>query len=140
MLFILKDEGRKRACMDFIQQCQANGKTAIDVGEYKATRSKAQNRLMWKWFEVFREWMGYAEKEDVHDLFCVRFLGLEEREIDGKQITRPKGTRNLKVNEFAEFLTKIEATAAEMGIQLPIPDDYAYAMAGYHPINKGENK
>ena len=70
-----------------------------------------------------------GEPDDhMHKRMAVRFLGVEEYEIEGVKIVEPKSTAKLKTKEFTDYLTLIELTAHTLGISLPHPDDYGYAM------------
>jgi hypothetical protein len=106
-----------------------NAFNTIVNGEYVLTISKAvkkrtidQNRLMWMWFTCIERETG-TEKNDVHDYYCMLFLGRtaminrEEKKIIG-------GTSKLNTEQFTDFMNKVQAdAAAEFGIRLPTPED-----------------
>lgn len=136
MLFIIRDSVRRDNCLSYIRSINFEAKPIqVDIKPYRKNRSSAQNRTMWAWLHVLSEHTGY-DAEELHELFKARFLGVEAREVMGQQVFITKSTAKLTTQQFAEYMNKIEAVAAEMGVRLPIPDDYAYAM---HHDSKGEN-
>ena len=52
------------------------------------------------------------------------------KQIMGQTVAIPHSTTKLTTKDFSDYLNKIEAVAQNMGIRLPIPDDYKYAMEG----------
>ena len=100
----------------------SNGDYEMPINKEVKKRSVDQNRLMWLWFTCIEMETG-TDKEVVHDYYCTQFLSRTEV-INGIEKTVVGGTSKLNSAKFAEFLKKIQAdTAAEMGIQLPDPDD-----------------
>ena len=88
----------------------------------KPKRNNEQNALMWAWFNCLAKETG-CEMQDFYDHYTKKFL-LRVIEINGISEKVVGGTSKLKMNEFAEFLTKIQSDAAsEFGIILPTQDD-----------------
>jgi len=139
MRFIINDNRRLSDAIQYIAGLP--DKTwQIDVKEYKPNRSNSQNNLLWMWYEVISAYTGDT-KEELHDKFKTKFLGVVEKEIVFRDesgeiqteiLRRPRSTTTLTTKEFTEFLEKIELTvmAAFPGFILPKPDDYKYAMGG----------
>lgn len=128
MFFILTDEQRRNAAIAFIKGTNIRGPVqSVEVKEYKKNRSSSQNRLLWSWYNVFARETGYTPDE-LHEQFKVRLLGVEEKTVEGELLRQPKSTAKLNVQEFGEYLNKIEMVAMEMGLTLPYPDDFKYAM------------
>lgn len=90
---------------------------------YKQTRSAAANRLYWAWVDYIADETGNV-RDDVHESFKAMFLGSEIIEIRGKQMVHVRSTRDLKVKEFATYMTKIQAWCVDIGIVLPTNADY----------------
>lgn len=137
MFFIIKDAIRRDNCLSYIRSINFEVKPIqVDIKPYRKNRSQAQNRTMWSWLHVLSEHTGY-DAEELHELFKARFLGVEARDVMWQQVFITKSTTKLTTQQFAEYLNKIEAVAAEMGVRLPIPDDYAYAMNQDQGENNG---
>jgi hypothetical protein len=137
MLYLLIDEQRRQNCLAEISALDLKKTHSVEIKAYRKNRSTAQNRTMWMWLNAMAPDFGYSA-DDLHEVFKQKFLGLEEKVIsvskNGKvlreALCRPKSTASLTVGEFSDYLRKIEATAVTMGLTLPYPDDFKYAMEG----------
>ena len=130
MYFVLKNDDVKKRAMNYIGSLGTHKPQLVEVKEYKSNRSTAQNRLYWSWVKVFSDYMG-EDKDDLHEKFKASFLGVKEvTDFNGNTYVVPKSTANLGVRKFAEYLNKIELTAAKLELVLPIPEDYRFAMTG----------
>ena len=125
--FILQDESRARALYQFLKSnwpacAKAEKPLAVTVQEHGAKRSRPQNKRYWKALlgEIAANaWVdGRQFSEDAwHEFFKGKFIGLEETP-DGRQVGI--STTTLSVAEFSEYMTKIEAYAAEeLGLAIP---------------------
>ena len=57
--------------------------------------------------------------EQYHAYYKSRFLGCDDVALpNGKVLTIPRSTAQLESTEFAEYVTKVEADAAERGVYL----------------------
>lgn len=102
----------------------------VTVQSKNKSRSDAQNRLYWLYLtRVIDSGIGFDTKEELHE-YCKEthlFMGFTEREINtpsGKktvQVRRTLSTAALSVEEFGNYLTKIEV---ETGIPLPDPNTW----------------
>jgi len=107
----------------------------VIIREKKKDRSLAQNNLLHMWCaQISRE---VAESHDKYypashwkEYLKAMFLGEETIRMGQKTITRTVPTSNLKVGEFAEFLTNIDHySGAKLKIWLDRPEDlYREAM------------
>lgn len=119
----------------------------VEIKLHKPNRSLAQNRLYWWWLRQIAEHVNgtgvaqVADREtgevhghtvttqDLHDWFRHSFLGRRAVEMNGRIYESARSTTTLTVNEFTDYLTKIEVHCQErMGLVLPHPMDYAEAM------------
>jgi len=99
-----------------------NGDYEIVHKLFKKNRSNDQNALMWLWFTCLEDETG-QDKQDIHDYYCKLFLR-REVVINNKREVVVSGTKNLKTDVMANFLTKVQADAAsEFGCQLPTRED-----------------
>jgi len=125
--YILIDEARRSNALEYIKALSLKKPVSVEIKEYRKNRSGAQNRTYWMWVNLMAEEYGY-EPEELHESFKKTFLGEEDRIVFGKPVKMVKGTTKLTTQEFADYMTKIELTANQMGLNLPHPDDYRFAM------------
>lgn len=103
----------------------------IEVKVVGGKRSLSQNNLYWVWLKAladkFSEKSGPYSKEDMHDLMRHLYLGYEDRRIGNTVIGHQlSSTSDLEPGNMAEYLSKIEAWAADHGCLLPIPAHSEY--------------
>ena len=93
---------------------------AVLVTEHKSKRNQPQNRLYWALLREISEqaWVdGRLYSSDAwHAFFAGKFIGREDMPGGG---SKPISTTTLDVFAFAEYVTKIQAYAAdELGLEL----------------------
>jgi len=93
----------------------------VVIREYKRNRSLEQNNLYWKWLEIIGNTLGYS-KDDMHEAMMRLHLTPRIVEVNGETI-EAYSTRTLKVREMSDYMTKIQAWAAEFGIALPVMEE-----------------
>lgn len=110
---------------------RGRGDQEIEVHVYalKAARSKRQNALYWGvYVPALVEYTGFDGAE-VHEILKARFLSRSVEIIapDGAVIEAciaPSTTR-LTTVQFGEFLERVRAFAAELGVYIPDPGEEA---------------
>ena len=127
MNFILRDSLIKDRALKFIIDLDISELYEVSVRLFKDSRSKAQNRLYWKWIPYLADHCGYTHNR-MHTELKIRFLGTISEEIAGVLITEPKSSKKLKVKEFTNYLREVEEFANDYEIRLPHPEDYNIAM------------
>ena len=110
----------KRDWKEWIKSLEGK-KLEIVVKEWKETRSNAQNRLMWSWFQILEDDSGQP-KEDYHDYFKKQFL-CRVIKIRGKLEKVVGSTAILNTKEMSEHLEKIREAAATL-FETELPDPY----------------
>ena len=96
-----------------------NIKVIIEVREAKDIRTNAQNRLWWKWVEIISDELGYADKQEIHNILKYKFL-LKEEMIDGENQQYIKSTTTLTKKEFSKITQDIFYWANDtLNIKLP---------------------
>lgn len=104
-----------------------NGKFVVQFSRLQEKRSISQNDLSWVWYQLIADAWGEATgmvftAQQVHDVYCQMFL----------PIHTPKGviggeTKKLSVEQFTEFLNRVQADAAsEYGITLKSYNDEGF--------------
>jgi hypothetical protein len=128
--FIIKNGEDKLRVAEYIKWINLDKPVSVEFKPYKPNRSKAQNRLMWKWIQIMGDDLGY-EKDDLHAVLTVKFLGTVDIEAMGEKISQPVSTSKLNVKEFSVYLGRIEVFShGELGILLPTGDDLYYEAMG----------
>lgn len=107
--------------LDLLLSLLPNGKFTLTIKKQAKDRSISQNALMWMWFACIADTTGNT-KEEVHDAYCYMFLSRPVT-MGSRSGIIPMGTSGLNTEEMKEFLDKVQADAAQMGITLPNPGD-----------------
>ena len=94
----------------------------VVVKPYKRNRNNDQNALYWKWITIIGNDLGY-DKDEMHELLAYKFLGLEQKEIDGRKFEQIRSTTKLSVGGMSEYMERVQRWAAEMGVRLPSLED-----------------
>ncbi len=126
-VYVLRtDEIRARVCRLVMAVGKQSGKLAqITIAPYRKKRSLSQNALLHKWFDVIAKESdsGYSA-HDIKELLCKQFLSVRVVEIGGISHECRAETSKLSTVDMSEFMGKIEAWAAELGILLPTPGEF----------------
>lgn len=90
--------------------------------EHRKARSVEQNRRYWALLTEIAATQVQGQRfitESWHEYFKGRFIGKEEVKLpNGEIFNRPISTTTLDVMQFGEYMTQIEAWAAQHGILL----------------------
>jgi len=130
-LIAITTEGMRHAANNVVNGTPLPFEIVVQPLRHK--RSLAQNRLYWKWLTVIAQQMkvdGQSfSKEEWNHLCGMKFIGIKTISIGDKEFPMPlKSTKDLKVNEFAEYLTQIESHFIQKGVNLTYTDDYGQAV------------
>jgi hypothetical protein len=113
-----------------------HGKLDVTIAPHKSKQSRSQQNLFWEWCTALHKHFYKAnscsesEKKNMHDILCHKFLGYETKTVGKTDIQSLKTLtwpEPLSTGEMAEFLSKIDAWAVELGVMLPTPADSEYA-------------
>ena len=98
----------------------------LKIKEWKNRRSDRQNRYYYGVvIRILSEDLGYS-KDLIHALMSKKFL--EEKVVLGEMVL--PSTRNLKTDEFEEYLRNIRMWAArDMDIYIPTPNEAPWGFA-----------
>lgn len=121
------DVGALHSWLDRNIKWITNGSYTLLIKRRVKSRSLNQNRLMWLWFACIAKETGETAQR-IHDVYCYMFLPEQVTDFETGQLVRVPGhTHALTSEAFTDFLNRVQANAAEMGIILPNPDDLAWA-------------
>ena len=127
MNFILRDGKIRNNAIENIMALDLSELYEVNVQPFKDNRSKAQNRLYWKWIPYMADFCGYTNNK-MHRELKGKFLGFDESVVAGFKTREVRSSKKLKVNEFTNYLQEIEELAQDYGVNLPHPEDYGLAM------------
>ena len=115
-LFVVRDEKILENLIAFIR---GNGFTLdVEVREHKKTRTKKQSSLYWSLIGIIAKDKGY-DSEDLHLALKIKFLGTTEKQIAGQTYIIPNSTTKLTTTQFGEYVDRVYALGAELGVKLP---------------------
>jgi len=127
--FIVVDDRSTTQALEFIAGLDREHAYSVDVKVYKTSRTLAQNSLYWMWMTEMRDHLlettgeSYSA-EDLHDFMKGKFLPTKVTEILGEIHRTKMSTTRLKVDEFSQYLEKIDYYCAdELHLNLTHPDD-----------------
>ena len=86
----------------------------VEIRPLEASRTIAQNSLLWTWYSIIGQDIGYSTHE-LHKIFKGRFLN-------------GKSTSSLSTKEFSYYLNQIDLLCQDYNIELPYGQDYKNAM------------
>lgn len=84
----------------------------IVVREYKSKRNSAQNKLLWATYNEIADLTGKSA-DAWHWWFKCNLIGYDEVEVNGEVTKLPHSTTRLDVKEFSDYVTRVQAWAAE---------------------------
>ena len=115
-----------------LQMLLPDGPVRIEM-RHAGQRSLSANALYWQWLDTmarhFSKGVAKFTKDDMHDLMRHKFLGYESRTI-GKTELPPqlKSTADLTKAQMHEYMSQLDAWAADHKCLLPRPEDNEYAI------------
>ncbi len=124
--WILDSDPPREHVIAFLKQLDpTKGKPLrVTIGPHEESRRAKQNARYWALLTRIAQGMpshmdgAYHTPEVWHEFHKKQFLGVEGVEIDGTLTHVTKSTRKLKVKEFNDYMTQVEAWAAEHEIWL----------------------
>lgn len=120
----IREERHRNYALDTIKALNIDTVYEVTIKPYKRNRSLEQNSLMWKWYSIIADDLGYTT-EEIHEEFMRKLLiPITMQTPSG--LVEVYSTKKLKVKEMTAYLEGIERTATEMGIALPRPMDNNY--------------
>ena len=120
----IREERHRNYALDTIKALDIDTVYEVTIKPYKRNRSLEQNSLMWKWYSIIADDLGYTT-EEIHEEFMRKLLiPITMQTPSG--LVEVYSTKKLKVKEMTAYLEGIERTATEMGIALPRPMDNNY--------------
>lgn len=110
----------KKAIRDFLLSVD-NKTLVVQVDREYGVRSQNQNRYLFGVvYRVIAEHTGHTETE-IHELMKRICLPPVYKKIMGREIKMPASTTKLSKNEFSDYVERIKAEVASLGLEIPEP-------------------
>jgi hypothetical protein len=124
MLLKILQPSDKQKVVEYVRRLPDGKPYTVEVKVKRERRTVSQNSLYWLWLSCIMEETG-EHKDNLHELFKQRFLGVSERMVLGEyRISVPMSTTGLDTKEMGCYLNRVQQFAgAELGIVLPNPED-----------------
>lgn len=101
---------------------QKDGRYLIEL--HKWSRTLEQNSLMWYWFTIIGNSMGYTKEEVYYEMLEMFAPIYTRRSIKtGKPVQEKMTTSMMSVEQMSDFLDCVDRFAAEWNIILPRKED-----------------
>lgn len=127
MLYLLRDNNRKFACIEHIKTIPAAPLMSVQIKEYKHNRTSSQNNTFHMWCDIIGKDTG-SGMEYIKDSLKLKVLGTESRVVDGVTLTEIRSSSKLDKAEFCKLMNATEMLAHQLNIILPYPDDFRMMM------------
>ena len=128
--------------LEWLKKWDWSSDMEVQARKWVAKRSLPQNALYWQWMtQLAKHFSGLKmddgdggkirvkfTKDDMHDLMRHRFLGYTDEKTVGSTVIPMQliSTTGLKTQPMHEYMSKIDAFAADNGCLLPHPADSEY--------------
>lgn len=112
-----------RRFFDFQLSKLKDGPADIIIEKRRSTRTIQQNRYYWLCIEIICETTGYSPEEQ-HEIFKKLYLPKRNLKWRGREVEIGGSTTDLSKGEFISYMQFIQREAGEMGIILPLPEEY----------------
>lgn len=105
----------------------------VVVRKFKRKRSVDQNNLVHMWFQIIANETG-NDMETVKEYIKAKYLAPVFREWvdpatkEKSLVGCSRSTTDLTVEEMTAFINNVEQFALELGVILPMPEEYRYLM------------
>jgi|TARA_R110002020_G_scaffold382991_1_gene593669 hypothetical protein len=120
--YVLRNDEAVDSCIDKLYALGANEDSPYEVTiqKYKSKRSSEQNNRYWLLLRTFSKETGHTVDE-LHAILATELLGIDtlESDVTGKTYELPYSTSKMKVDDFGEYMERVEQFMAEYGVTVP---------------------
>ena len=134
--FVIRDKALRERAMREVSVIQKDPVMQVTIKPYKASRSVAQNRLLWMWYGEIRNHLAETTGEqytndDIHEYFKDKFLDKRVVDIGERPIVVTASTSKLDTSEMSWYLERLDIYCAdELNLQLTHPSDMWHQAMG----------
>lgn len=129
MKFTLRNARLRATAIDAIRNLPRDQVWEFSLTPHKDTRSHEQNARYWAILTEISEQLtpeGRAHSPETwHEYFKAKFIGKDVLLVDGEPFLVAKTSTKLKVAEFGDYMTQVEAWGVEHGVKFTEWRDYA---------------
>lgn len=98
----------------------------FELTEKRKKRTVSMNNLYWKWLTCLEEETGQP-KEDYHDYFKDKYIGVSVKVVFGKKIIKEPTTTDKDTKDFSEYMKSVKHESFhDFNVILPEPDDLGF--------------
>ena len=116
---VFEDANTVRA---YMQKFNEGSEIDVTISAHRNQRSTRQNNWYWGGvLPIIAAETGHTS-EELHEIFKRMFLPRKIVEYRGKNIAMPGSTPEQDTKEFTDYIERIRAEAAGMGIDIPDPE------------------
>ena len=120
--YVLRNDEAVDSCIDKLYALGANEDSPYEVTiqKYKSKRSSEQNNRYWLLLRTFSKETGHPVDE-LHAILATELLGIDtlESDVTGKTYELPYSTSKMKVDDFGEYMERVEQFMSEYGVTVP---------------------
>ena len=120
--YVLRNDEAVDSCIDKLYALGANEDSPYEVTiqKYKSKRSSEQNNRYWLLLRTFSKETGHTVDE-LHAILATELLGIDtlESDVTGKTYELPYSTSKMKVDDFGEYMERVEQFMSEYGVTVP---------------------
>lgn len=109
---IIDTPAKRDRAVKWLERIPVDEVMELSLRPYKPTRSQQQNARYWLILEKVSDATGH-DKEELHEFFKQKFLGMQETEIAGQAVLHQRSSARLKVKDFLEYSEKVEQFAID---------------------------
>jgi hypothetical protein len=106
----------------FLKKLKLGDTVTVTLTNRRPKRTENQNRYYWVYLSIIAEQTGH-EPEELHELFKATCLPSKIVTVLGDQVRMKTSTTDLTVNDFCEYILKIEAKSG-----VPAPDSREWSL------------
>ena len=101
-------------------------KKVFELTQKRKKRTINANALYWKWLACLEDETGQP-KEDYHDYFKDKYIGVYTKNVFGKTIIKEPTTTDKNTKEFSTYMKSVKHEALhDFNTLLPDPDDLGF--------------
>jgi hypothetical protein len=125
LIFNTKIKAERQKAIERFKLLLSKDKT-IEIIEKRKNRSLSSNALYWLWMQCLSDDSG-QDKEDYHDYFKDKYIGVSTKIVFGKTIIKEPTTTDKDDKYFSAYMKQVKHESYhKFNVVLPEPDDQGF--------------